>query len=459
MNFMKKSAFFMTAVLVGAGLCCAAGNVELERNVIKPFAAWKSDVPVADVPGKNKPEDVKRKRQAHIDALKKFAPYFLDEYAFIDKAFNLKSGTYCDIAVFGRKKPAAAAPAPHECTSWVVMPDLTGGKSLIVHKNRDSSSKKLIAQQRAVKGKRAWIGMGNFGGLGTNMGINDKALVVVMNSGDRTGANNDAGIGTTVMARIMLENCSTAAEAVKMLDRMIAEKVYTHGKSGSIWFIADKDNAFIAEHNAETIAVKGVHSGFGIRANSWDFPEMIPYSHATPNDIIGNNRREYAVRDLLFKKHQVIGKVVTPEMMAEASRIKEFPEDKKCYPLCGKLTNSAATFVIDQEFPEELSYAVMSFGCPAYTLYLPVPLMLDEFPAELLDGRNPNAAMVRWEKKKPLMSDDKVIEFEGKLNARYRKALAAARKILRKDRNRKLAAQLLNDAFRENCKEFLKATE
>lgn len=447
---------FLT-VLFSSAVCFAAPVPEFEKNVLKPFATWKNSAPAANVPGKNKPEDVKRKRKAHIDALKKFAPYILNEYAAIDRAFNLKSGTYQDIAVFGiRKQPGTA---PHECTSWVVMPDLTGGKSLIVHKNRDSSSKKLIAQQRAVKGKHAWIGMGNFGSLGTNMGINDKALVVAMNSGDRTGSNNDAGIGTTVMARIMLENCSTAAEAVKMLDRMIAEKVYTHGQSGSIWFIADKDNAFIAEHNAEHIAVKSVHSGFAIRANSWDFPEMIPYSHAKPNDIVGNNRREYAVRDLLFKKHQVIGKVVTPEMMAEASRIKEIQEDKKCYPLCGKLTNSAATFVIDQEFPEELSYAVMAFGCPAYTLYLPIPLTINEFPTELLDGRNPNAAMARWDKKTPLMDDAKTVEFEGKLNARHRKALSAARKVLRTTRNRQQAAQLLNKAFKENCKVFLETTK
>ena len=451
---MKKS-IFSAAALLCAAVCVAAPVSEFEKNVINNFATWKTSAPAANLPGKNKPEDVVRKRKAHVEALKKFAPYILTEYDAIDRAFNLKSGTYLDIAVFGAKKQPGTA--PHECTSWVVMPDLTAQKSIIVHKNRDSSSKKLIAQQRAVKGKRSWIGMGNFGGLGTNMGINDKALTVVMNSGDRTLHNSDAGIGTTTMARIMLENCATAAEAVKMLDKMISEKVYTHGQSGSIWFIADKDNAFVAEHNAEYIAIKSIHSGFAIRANSWDLPEMIPYSTAKPDDIVGNNRREYAVRDLLFKKHQVIGKIVTPEMMAEASRIKEFPEDKKCYPLCGKLTNSAGTFVIDREFPEELSYAVMAFGNPAHTFYLPIPLLVNEFPAELLDGRNPDAAMVRWDKKKPLMDDAKTVEFENKLNNRHRQALAAARKVMRTSRDRQLAAKLLNDAFKENCKIFLEA--
>ena len=454
---MRIANFLLPAVMLGSTVSAAVSQAEFEKNVLKPFAVWKKSAPAANLPGKNKPDDILRKRQAKVDALKKFAPYILDEYYAVDRGFDLKPGTFLDIAVFGMKK--VAAKAPHECTSWIVMPDLTHGKSLIVHKNRDSSSKNLIAQQRAVKGKHAWIGMGNFGSLSTNMGMNDKALVVVMNSGDRTNDNNDAGIGTTVMARIMLENCSTAEEAVKMLEQMIAAKVYTHGQSGSIWFIADKNSAFVAENNAEHIAVKSIHSGFVIRANSWDFPEMIPFSNASPNDIVGNNRREYAVRDLLFKKHQAVAKGVTPEMMAEASRIKEFPEDTKCYPLCGKLTNSAATFVIDQEFPEELSYAAMAFGNPAYTIYLPIPLTVKELPIELTDGTNPNAAMKRWDAKKALMSDEETVKFENKLNTRHRKALAAARQILRKSRDKQQAADILNKAFVENCKEFLQATK
>ena len=454
---MKLGLRFIAGTVLLAG-CCSVGayNAEFDRNVVTPFAVWKKTPPQANLPGRDKIDTILRKRQAHTDALKKFAPHILNEYDAIEREFKLKSGTYLDIAVFGLKK--APAPAPHECTSWVVMPDLTGSRTLMVHKNRDSKAKNLIAQQRAVKGKHRWIGMGNFGNLCTNMGMNDKALVVIMNSGDRTNENSDAGIGTTVMARIMLEECATAADAVKLLEKMIAEKVYTHGNSGSIWFIADKDNAFIAENNAEHVSVKSIHSGFAIRANSWDWPEMIPYSIAQPNDIVGNNRREYAVRDLLFKKYQVIGKTVTPEMMAEASRIREIPEDKKCYPLCGKLTNSAATFVIDQEFPEMLSYTQMAFGCPAYTLYLPIPLVVGALPAELLDGRNPDAAMVRWQKNQPLMDDAAMKAFEGKLNNHFRKALAAARRILRQKGDRQQATAILNNAFKENCKVFLEAT-
>lgn len=452
----------MLICLLAAGCTVLASPMEeLRKNVIRPWYAWSKNPPQSKLSDKIKPELRDRKRAAHIKALKKFAPHILEEYYAIDRMFNLPDGTYLDMVVFGIKypKPAVERTVPHECTSWVVMPDLTGGKSLYLHKNRDSSSKYLIAQQRAVKGKHSWIGMGNYGLLGTNMGINDCAVTVAMNSGDRSTGICDAGIGTVTIARILLEESKTALDAVRLLEKMIAEKVYTHGKSGSIWFIADKESAFVVEHDAEHFAAKQVFSGMAIRANSWDFPEMLPYSLAKPNDIVGNNRREYAVRDLFFRQYNAVEKGVTPEMNAEASRIRELPEDKKCYPLCGVATNSAATFVIDQEFPQELSYAVFALGCPNYTLYLPIPLLLDNFPMELLDGTNPNAAMARWDAKKPLMSDDAVKAFEAKLNSRHRKAVSEARKIMRKNRNKKQAAEVLNKAFKENVAEFLAATK
>ena len=57
------------------------------------------------------------------------------------------------------------------------------------------------------------------------------------------------------------------------------------------------------------------------------------------------------------------------------------------------------------------------------------------------------------------MDDAKTVEFENKLNNRHRQALAAARKVMRTSRDRQLAAKLLNDAFKENCKIFLEATK
>lgn len=445
-------AGLITAVLLGAAMPLLAPADELEQNVIK----YMPKTMQPNLPGKLKSDEIIRQRRGHVESLKKFAPYILEEYSAIDKAMKWPADTYLNTRVFGIKKTVEKT--PHECTSWIIMPDLTASNTLILHKNRDSSAKRLIAQQRAVKGKYSWIGMGNLGGSGTNMGMNEKALTVAMNSGDRTRENSETGLDTVMLCRILLENCATAREASKMLVSMIQEKVYKHGKSGSIWFIADAENAFVAENNARYITVKPVYSGLAIRANSWDFPEMIPYSIAKPNDIVGNNRREYAVRDYFFNQNDAVNKGVTPEMAAAASRIRSFPEDTKCYPLCGKLTNSAATFVIDQEFPELLSYAVFAFGPPNHTLYLPVPLVVERFPDELLNGSNPDAAFARFNGKKPWKSDADVLSVEQKLNIRHRKALAAARRVMRSKNDVKAARALLNAAFKENCTVFLKAT-
>ena len=442
----------IAGVLLSAAMPLLTSGNELEQNVIKYMP--KSMQP--NLPGKFKADEIILKRRGHVEALKKFAPYILDEYSAIDKAMKWPADTYLNIQVFGVKKNEEKA--PHECTSWIVMPDLTASRTLILHKNRDSSAKRLIAQQRAVKGKYSWIGMGNLGGSGTNMGMNEKALTVAMNSGDRTRENSEIGLDTVILCRIMLENCATAREAADMLVDMIKEKAYRHGKAGSIWFIADAESAFVAENNAQHIAVKPVFSGMLIRANSWDFPEMIPYSIAKPNDIVGNNRREYAVRDYFFNQNDAVNKGVSPEMVAAASRIRSFPEDAKCYPLCGKLTNSAATFVIDQEFPQLLSYAVFAFGPPNHTLYLPVPLVVERFPEELLNGSNPDAAFVRFNGKKAWKSDADVLAVEQKLNLRHRKALSAARRVMRTRNDVKAVRELLNTAFKENCAVFLKDT-
>ena len=78
---MKKYTLLAAAALLGSGLCLALDNAEMERNVLNPFAVWKTTRPAANLPGKNKPEDVVRKRNAHIAALKMFAPYKIFQLA------------------------------------------------------------------------------------------------------------------------------------------------------------------------------------------------------------------------------------------------------------------------------------------------------------------------------------------------------------------------------------------
>ena len=76
----------------------------------------------------------------------------------------------------------------HECTSWMVFSDLTKNNTNILHKNRDSTSRKVAVLLSPAVSPRKWIALGT---EKTNSGINTSGLAGVMNSGepcpDRSG--------------------------------------------------------------------------------------------------------------------------------------------------------------------------------------------------------------------------------------------------------------------------------
>ena len=341
---------------------------------------------------------------------------------------------------------------PHECTSWIIMPELTGGKYMTLHKNRDSAkSKELQLLKARPKGKHAWISLSNRDSGMAYAGINDKGLAVAMNSGDPTPFYSDkTGDQTPMLCRLTLENCVTAEQAVEFLRNEVKKGNYQHKESGSIWFLADAKKAFIAEHDAKHFAVHEVKANFAIRANAWHYPEMVMYSKRTPQALVNNFRREFAVRDSLFAAGTKYKEPVTHEKIAIASRISVIPEDPKCYPLCGNHTNSATTLRIDREYPEQLSAMFVTFGPPRYTPYLPVPFLVDDFPAELLSGSFCDAVFARWKAKRELLPQDKLIEFERGLYKRHDEAVEKARAVLKKGGSNAEVKKILTEAFRQN---------
>ena len=342
----------------------------------------------------------------------------------------------------------------HECTSWVVMPDLTGGKMVLLHKNRDSDSRRnCLRHGDAVKGKKAWIAVGDFGS-GVNIGINSSGVAILMNSGEPTDGFKEkkSGLSTPAIAQRIMEKCSSAAESLSMLEQIVREKKYYHGKKGSIWFISDVHETYLAEHDAVRFAARSVKSGFEIRANAWHFPEMNFYTQRTPAELIAHYRRETAVRSSLFGEGTRYKELVTVEKISAASRINVFPEDPECYPLCGKRTVCAATVEIDCEYPEFLSSIYCAFGPPRYTAYLPVPLLLDttKIPDELAKVTFCEAVFARREKAVELLPQDELVKFERKMNKRHSDAVEAARKKLKAGGTKADAAKLLTAAFLRN---------
>ena len=76
----------------------------------------------------------------------------------------------------------------HECTSWMLFPDVAGENTTILHKNRDSQSRYVIVRKGSDNSGRVWLGMG--GDKGCCMAVNTCGLAGVMNSGEKCTDNS-----------------------------------------------------------------------------------------------------------------------------------------------------------------------------------------------------------------------------------------------------------------------------
>ncbi len=457
-----------TVMALGGASVLTARDIDVTSHVKKYWTKYhnvNTSVGNGDKRWPLTPE-LKTERLRHFTGMiQRFAPHHVEEAKLIDRAFNWKEGTYLAIMRFGAIQTVPEKEEKnlsHECTSWITMDDLTGGKSIIMHKNRDSRGRPLALLRRAVPGKHAWIGNGSQYSFYPTQGINDRGVVVMMNSADPhpEAENSQYGMDTLVICRILLEECGTAEEAVALLKKIIYANAYTHVECGSIWFIGDSKNVYIAENTARKITVKAVNSGFAVRANAFHYPEMQIYSLRSFNSRLAHARREYIVRDYLVNTRWRPNGVITALDNAAAARIDKVPQAPQCYPPCGKNTISATTFVIDKEFPEYLSCAYMTFSSPAHACFLPVPMTLRNIPEKILDGSYSMHSFKLMDEKKPLLPAAELAALEKRLYARHDAAVEKARIILRTSTStdptaQNMATAVLNKAFEENFNEII----
>ena len=461
MNFRMLLALSAVAV----GTCAVGKDIDVAAHVKKYWVRYHNrNVEPADG-DKRWPmtPEIKAERLAHFKAMMaKFAPHIVEESYVIDKAFGWKKGTYLGAMRFGARdiKPAKDVPKPdHECTTWVTMDNLTGGKSILIHKNRDSRGRPLTIQRRAVPGKHAWIGNGSTHSFQPTQGINDRGVAIMMNAGDALpeAENSQNGFGVLMICRILLEESGSAEEAVKLLEKIIYSDAHTHVECGSIWFIGDNKNVYIVEHSNRKLVAKKVNSGFIARANAFHYPEMQVYSLRNYKGLVGHARREFAVRDYLVNKQWRSNGVITALDNAAASRIDKYQDNDKTYPPCGKSTISGSTFTIDKEYPEYLSSAYMTFSWPKSSVYLHIPLTVREIPEEILNGSYSHRSFDLMAKKSPILPEDKLAELEKRVYARHQAAVEKSRVLLRTSTKHTVqadVAKILNDAFAENFKDL-----
>ena len=339
----------------------------------------------------------------------------------------------------------------HECTSWMLFPELTGGP-MILHKNRDSGKKDIRLIKSNSDAKIKGLGLGDENPC---MGFNEKGVACVMNSGETTPEFAPATEGRLTTPEILVQilgNTKNAKEALKMLTGFIENGQYTHKERGSIFFIMDTKGGYIAELTAKRVMPVVVTGNMTIRANIWHNPGMAQFSRSGIKSTMNSQSREFQAAKGLNEALEKKG-VIELEDIWRTSRMRGTMESVMTeHGLCNKTTNSAATIAIDKDFPNMLSTMYVAIGPVGHTMYIPAPICLKEIPQDIADRSWSKAAFARRDASGLAFDSDVWLPHEKAVMAIYRPALAKAKKAMQ-NRRRKDAQDILNDAF-EKCYEI-----
>ena len=343
----------------------------------------------------------------------------------------------------------------HECTSWMLFPELTGGP-MILHKNRDSGKKDIRLIKSDGDAKIKWLGLGDENPC---MGFNEKGVACVMNSGETTPEFAPAEEGRLTTPEILVQilgNTKNAKEALKMLTGFIENGQYTHKERGSIFFIMDTKGGYIAELTAKRVMPVVVTGNMTIRANIWHNPGMAQFSRSGIKSTMNSQSREFQAAKGLNEALEKKG-VIELEDIWRTSRMRGTMESVMTeHGLCNKTTNSAATIAIDKDFPNMLSTMYVAIGPVGHTMYIPAPICLKEIPQDIADRSWSKAAFARRDASGLAFDSDVWLPHEKAVMAIYRPALAKAKKAMQ-NRRRKDAQDILNDAFEKCCEIARKA--
>ena len=343
----------------------------------------------------------------------------------------------------------------HECTSWMLFPELTGGP-MILHKNRDSGKKDIRLIKSDGDAKIKWLGLGDENPC---MGFNEKGVACVMNSGETTPEFAPAEEGRLTTPEILVQilgNTKNAKEALKMLTGFIENGQYTHKERGSIFFIMDTKGGYIAELTAKRVMPVVVTGNMTIRANIWHNPGMAQFSRSGIKSTMNSQSREFQAAKGLNEALEKKG-VIELEDIWRTSRMRGTMESVMTeHGLCNKTTNSAATIAIDKDFPNMLSTMYVAIGPVGHTMYIPAPICLKEIPQDIADRSWSKAAFARRDASGLSFDSDVWLPHEKAVMAIYRPALAKAKKAMQ-NRSRKDSQDILNDAFEKCCEIARKA--
>ena len=393
-------------------------------------------------------DEKKQALEGYLKLVQRFAPDWLEEFELCDKAMGLEAGAYalCEMG----QDTSNPQPPPHECTSWIVNPQVSANGRRILHKVRDSNVHEIsLMRFRTECNPKAnrWLGLGTLGRMSPCMGMNEHGLAVIMDSGEPTWERNYPGLTTPNIARCLLEKCANLDEALALYAEIINSNGYSHKGSGSIFMMVDIRRGLVAENTAKHYAYAFVEDAFLIRANAWHLPSMECHSTTDYKWIVGNAQRESQVREGIRKALQEKG-AISLEDCWKIARSREGTIDRRNRAVCTDFSNSSSTFEIDVEHPF-LSTAYLAIGPQDQTPFMPMPLCATRYPAQMVDGSWSDEAF-KGQQELGIHSDlNQFTELEARMMAIYRPAQEKARSLAKS--NHAQAEAILQEAFESCC--------
>ena len=357
-------------------------------------------------------------------------------------------------------------------TDWMILPHASESRRMLLHGLRDNSKPVSTDVWFDQKGKFPSLRIGSAKSGFVISGTNTCGVAVIASYGDRTSdrnpPNNKHNYTISNAVNLILRNCKTADQGVRMLQEASRKKLI----SGSmIFLIVDARRAFAVECSSWHLGSCELTSGFCVYANVWKLPNMTTASLRSPKSRNWMLQREWVVGEML-RRARNSGKTVSVAETFAASRIGTAEINAKNFEKArekGTVNNVPALktsadgflFEIDAEFPAVLSCAYVAFGPPRHTAYLPIPIgAADKLPAELTPNPWKAAALARNKSAQPTTPvNPQLIAFENRMRTEFAKKREEARRLLRNRQNAE-AKTLLQENLQRQAAElenFLKS--
>ena len=355
---------------------------------------------------------------------------------------------------------AGIAPVASACTSWMIHPSVSASGRMLVQKCRDSRVTPLDADIRRTRHGVKWMRIGMFKHVAL-FAANERGLVAIMNDGDDLTLKHpekafnlkNARMWTACaeMMRQMMDECSTAGEAVKLVLHYGRNGIQS-GRGGTM-FIADAKRGFMIDLGPGYAEVKELTGGMIIITNCMHLPGVEEISVKPVTGVRSDRAREANTRAELRKrrvnaKYTVKGTIEVSRLLCQDNMLKKYP--------CRRNSLGGCCFEIDPEFPAELTTAYLALGPQQHTVYLPTPMALEQFPKEIVDS---SWADMAYKLREKAGYDHGYLArfdaFEERILAEYDRVRDEARTLLKAGRKAD-AVKLLNECYRRHYAEALK---